>query len=79
MNLNSKTKEIEIKLIRNIEIDEVIILKNEIENNCDNLLYYGITYDYSKSKSYKPYFPIKLYTDPYDEYVIILLKNKLFS
>ena len=75
MDLNSKTKEIEIKLIRNIEIDEVIILKNEIENNCDNLL----TYDYSKSKSYKPYFPIKLYTDPYDEYVIILLKNKLFS
>jgi extradiol dioxygenase family protein len=69
-NFNSETNEIEIKSIRDIGIGEVITLKNEIEDNCDNLLYYGITYDYSQSKSYKPHLPIKLYTDPYDEYVI---------
>ena len=70
LDFNSETNEIEIKSIRNIGIGEVITLKNEIEDNCDNLLYCGITYDYSKNKSYKPHLPIKLYTDPYDEYVI---------
>ncbi len=69
-NFNNETGEIEIKSLRNIDVGEVITLENGIEDNCENLLYYGITYDYSNNKYYKPILPIKLYSDPYDEYVI---------